>query len=384
MKPKITFLPLSGADTIDANCYFLQLGQNNILLDCGSANDHGLIHGPNFNVLLKSGLVHSLEEITHVFISHAHMDHVGYLPQLLGLLPNATVFMTPITELLTRYQLFNHSCDIPKGQGEAQVVLEDLLSRIRLVNFLETVDFGTFRVSFYQAGHIPGAMMCLFSYQGKRILYTGDYSFEDSVLTQGCLVPEGIKPDALLMCATNAHNPTYRRFENALLHRCQGVLQLVAQGKNVFCSVNQLSKGLEILSMLNHLCSEQGLRVPIYLDEHMLSLVQQLEQLGIPLMAEHNFLLQYGKKLVPHITLAQDNNSRADADEIRVNVDFTLHDDYEEMKSFIRKLNPSKVVLVHCGAAYPGESSLEEELVWDPDCHSQLCYGQNGIVYRLF
>ena len=51
---EIMFIPLGGGDNIGASCYYLKLGKNNILLDCGKGFDGSKISfSPNFYTLLK-------------------------------------------------------------------------------------------------------------------------------------------------------------------------------------------------------------------------------------------------------------------------------------------------------------------------------------------
>ena len=46
---KIIFMALGGAQEVGASCYFLKLGENNLLLDCGCGSTHGIRFAPQFN-----------------------------------------------------------------------------------------------------------------------------------------------------------------------------------------------------------------------------------------------------------------------------------------------------------------------------------------------
>ncbi len=76
-------MALDGSDSIGANSYFLKLGQTNILLDCGSSGPANNFHGANLCPLYEAGLISSPLDISQIYISHAHMDHMGYLPQMM-------------------------------------------------------------------------------------------------------------------------------------------------------------------------------------------------------------------------------------------------------------------------------------------------------------
>ena len=123
---EIAFMPLGGAERVGASCYYLRLGQSNVLLDCGALATKQALLMPDFSSLLTSRYLDSLHQLDHVYISHAHNDHMGYLAELLQLAPQAAYYMTPLTKQLSEYrlQLQRHtptycSADIAKSAAPA-------------------------------------------------------------------------------------------------------------------------------------------------------------------------------------------------------------------------------------------------------------------------
>ena len=51
-----------------------------------------------------------MNQIDQIYISHAHMDHIGYLSELLEETNDSSLYMTEITFLLSKYQLFQKEC----------------------------------------------------------------------------------------------------------------------------------------------------------------------------------------------------------------------------------------------------------------------------------
>lgn len=100
----IYFMPLGGAQSVGRSCYYLRLGQSNILLDCGLQRINGATCSPDFRSLLTSQFMESMQQLDQVYISHAHTDHVGYLPQLMQMAPQASVYMTLQTKQLADYK----------------------------------------------------------------------------------------------------------------------------------------------------------------------------------------------------------------------------------------------------------------------------------------
>lgn len=102
---EILFMPLGGGQQVGASCYFLRLGETNILLDAGIGKDGDLSFMPDEYALTTLPFIQSMGQIHQIYISHAHMDHLGYLFPLMKECKNAEVFMTEETATLAEYQL---------------------------------------------------------------------------------------------------------------------------------------------------------------------------------------------------------------------------------------------------------------------------------------
>ena len=177
MEPDIFFMPLGGGQRVGASCYFLRLGEANILLDAGIGTEKGLVFEPNLYALKTSCFLQSLNQIHQVFISHAHMDHVGYLLKLLQEADMPAVYMTELTALLAKYQLYDKIYMLGEQQAEKRrLAAQTLLERISYVSYRQSLCFGNYRATFLQEGNIMGAMMELLDTERRNILFIGDYS----------------------------------------------------------------------------------------------------------------------------------------------------------------------------------------------------------------
>ena len=193
---EILFVPLGGGQAVGASCYYIRLGRINILLDCGIGVNEGKVFHPNFYTLMQ--FVNGMGCISQVYISHAHIDHIGALPEFLKKAPHTPVYMTEMSLMLAEHQL--------RMIGHQPFAAELLRERITPVSFNQSFAFKDYKVSFYPAGHIPGAMMTLLEYCGRTILYTGDYSVEPTALSEICVLPEK-EIDTLILCAVHARHP---------------------------------------------------------------------------------------------------------------------------------------------------------------------------------
>lgn len=356
MNDDIYLMPLGGGDHVGASCYFLRLGTTNILLDAGNGIENGILYEPNMYALQTLPFLYSMNQIDHIFISHAHTDHIGYLPKLMTVANHASIYMTELTSVFAQYRC---------------LAMQQLFDRITKVSYMQTLDFGMFKVTFLPAGHIPGAMMMLFEYGKRRILYTGDYSLEGTALTNGCYIPEGVDVDTIILCGLHAKHPNYKKKENRLYDSIQMMLQEVRKGHSITCSIPQLSKGIEFLKILNEANTDH---IPIYMDSSLRRLIEKLEQLGIPLLTKDNY---FTYRSSPHIYITSKKKQGC-------SIDFSLHEDFAEMKALIQRLNPKYVYVVHCGKEQsPLDDTIEQVMIRDGECRTQFTFAQDCELYRI-
>lgn len=380
----ISFMPLGGGQNIGDSCYFLRLGNNSILLDCGAKSVCGNIRGPRFTRLLETGLLEGMQQLNGVYISHAHMDHMGFLPFLVNEIGNTPIYMTRLTQVLTRYQLCDKNLASVLGYSQENCMLmEKLFNSIVSVDFLQRQQFQDYSVQLFQAGHIPGAMMMLFNYKGKNILYTGDYSFEPTALTGSCKLPEGLDIDIMLMCGTHAKHPDYVLQENGLQRKVAELFQQVLISREpIQCSFNQLSKGIEVLKTINWYRQKYRQNIPVYISRGIWRLIKKLEDTGIRILEDKNYLYQNEFLSEPCICLSTAAEQRVYGARY-VNVDFTLHDDFNQMLSFVRSINPKTAVVIHSPGDKADGDTIEQYLVRDSECRTQFIFPDLYDIYQF-
>ena len=204
----IRFLPVGGAQEIGANCYYLNLDDTGIILDCGMhPQKTGLKALPNFNLLDDLPL-------DYVFISHAHQDHLGSLPFLIKKFPYLKIITTPQTRALAELTLHN-SVSILKEQvadENFEIFTHDeidlLIKMIDYKSYNDKFEIKGYRnneklnVEFYDAGHILGSAGIWIHHPGsdKSFFYSGDINLSDQPLIKGANLPDNV--DVLILEAT--------------------------------------------------------------------------------------------------------------------------------------------------------------------------------------
>lgn len=382
----IYFIPLGGGQRVGASCYYLRLGNANIILDAGTGKEKGVLFAPDLYTLLTSPFIQSLSQINQIYISHAHADHIGYLPELMRKTSKAEVYMTKVTSLFAEYQ-FSQKNVIKNNKNleymkEKQLEAQYILDRAAIVSYMQSIDFGRYQVTFLPAGHIPGAMMMLFTCGKRKILYTGDYSMERTPLTDGCMIPDNSMIDTVILCGLHAKQPEYRKKSDGLVQKAQDILQIIlTKHVSVLCRVPQMSKGIEFLEALN----EQNLwNIPIYIDQSIMQAVVKMEQLSVPVLNHNNKIMENQHPVFPHLYLTSDYTVQGYGFYQEIYVDFSLHEDFPEMKKLIKQINPKQVILVHCAKeSSPSGETIEQELMRDGECRTQFIFAEEQEIYQL-
>lgn len=384
MKNQILFIPLGGGQRVGASCYYLRLGNSNIILDAGTGSKEGVIYNPVFSALNSLPSFYSLNQINQIYISHAHIDHTGYLIDLISQTQDASVYMTDVTKSLSELQVYDriYLDSKKKSKEENRLKAQVNLDKITLVSYLKPLFFSDYKVTFYPAGHIPGAMMTLFEYKKRKILYTGDYSVDASPLSPSCYDLSKKNIDTIIMCGLHAKHPNYKKNSDKIYGQVSETLSFVRNyKKSVQCSISQLSKGIEFLKLLN----EKNINhIPVFIENNIMQVVNKLENLGIRIMSVDNKQILDNHPTYPHILLTSQQTTKNFYYGKKVIVDFTLHEDFSQMKKFIEDINPKQVVLVHCALPYnENDINIEQEILINSDCKAKFIFAEEQEVYSL-
>ncbi|MDM7850603.1 MBL fold metallo-hydrolase RNA specificity domain-containing protein [Pseudochrobactrum kiredjianiae] len=182
----LTLTSLGAAGTVTGSKHLLTHGNRNVLIDCG------LFQGlKNLRELNWGSLSIPAREIDAIILTHAHLDHSGYLPRLVKDGFRGKIYATPATrdvaelilkdsghlqekdaEFLNRHKLSKHSPALPLyGVRDAEHALEHFST----VDFHQSITIlDGLRFRFRRAGHILGAANVQIDWGGKRIVFSGD------------------------------------------------------------------------------------------------------------------------------------------------------------------------------------------------------------------
>lgn len=270
----LTFTNLTRAVEIGANCYCLELAGRRVILDSGL---HPRFDGPE--ALPNHGLVAD-GSVDAIILSHAHQDHVGSLPVLMRRQPQAPVFMTDATRLLSDVMLHNSVNVMLKKRDEGVAgyplfshrEIDTATKRWRNAPLHTRFDITGERLradeeadvsfEFFDAGHILGSVGTLLRAQGRTIFYTGDIQFDDQTVMQGARFPEH-ELDVLIIETTRGDRATPEGFTRAGEERrfAEAIGAAFERGAGVLIPVFALGKTQEALAMFYEF-RRQGLLAP--------------------------------------------------------------------------------------------------------------------------
>ena len=180
---KLTFH--GGAKTVTGANYLLEKypsassGQvSKILIDCGLRQGGRYCEPVNFKPFLyEPSTIHA------VFITHAHIDHIGRLPLLFKKGFRGKVYSTPPTkdfahELLLDSEkiLTNEAADCGEEPMYGPEEIQGLMSLWETAPYHKKILASGWEAEFYNAGHILGSSSILITEikSGKKIIFSGD------------------------------------------------------------------------------------------------------------------------------------------------------------------------------------------------------------------
>ncbi|AOZ04368.1 MBL fold metallo-hydrolase (plasmid) [Cupriavidus sp. USMAHM13] len=203
---------LGATDSVTGSKYVLDTGRSRIMIDCGLFQGFKALRLRNWDALPVDPA-----SLDAVVLTHAHIDHSGYLPllvrngfqgrvfctmgtaQLCGiLLPDSAALAEEDATYANRKGFSRHHPALP---------LYTSADATRALRRLEPVHYATLcpvtpdvDVEFHRAGHIIGSAIVTLHVAGRRIVFSGDLGRQQDVVMRA---PEAVRQaDWLLVEST--------------------------------------------------------------------------------------------------------------------------------------------------------------------------------------
>lgn len=272
---RLTFL--GGTETVTGSKYLLETESTRVLVDCGLYQGYKWLRRRNWQPLPLA-----IDTVDAVILTHAHLDHSGFLPvlykhgfrgkvithaataSLCGLLwPDSGRIQEEDAKFYHKHKLSRHAN--PEALYD-EATARAALNLLQPVEFHQLVQVGDLQFTLQPAGHVLGAASVIAQHNDYRIGFSGDVGRPDDILMYA---PELLPAvDLLLLEATygdRRHAP-----EDAWQQLAAVVNETAHDGGVLLIPSFAIGRAQLLQHMLVTLMAEGKIpRLPIYLDSPM-------------------------------------------------------------------------------------------------------------------
>ena len=277
MSVSITFL--GGAGTVTGSKYLVRHNSHSLLVDCGLFQGYKLLRERNWQRLPLTP-----RQIDAVVLTHAHLDHSGYLPLLARdgytkpihctpgtrdlcaiLLPDSGHLQEEDAAFLNRHALTRHQPALPLY---TRLDALHCLKQFRTHAFHKPFEpIPGWHVQFMHAGHILGAASVLLEVGGRRILFSGDLGRTDDLL----MTPPEAPPVADTVLVESTYGDREHPSQDMLQELGPALQRLAQRGGVAVVPVFAVGRAQSVLHAIQQLKGQGVLpaSLPVFLDSPM-------------------------------------------------------------------------------------------------------------------
>jgi ribonuclease J len=213
----VRIIPLGGVEEIGRNMTILETKNDIVVIDMGFAFSDEETPGVDYLLPNISYLEERKHKIRSVIVTHAHLDHIGGIPYLMGKLGNPPMYTLEFTSLL-----------IQKRQEEFPG--EEPL-KIKLINKGDDLVFGDIKIKVFAVTHsIPDSVGLIIETKFGDIVYATDLRLdhEDNI---PCAAEQeefaqfkNRNVHTLLIDSTNVENPGFSMSNSKVLANIEKII----------------------------------------------------------------------------------------------------------------------------------------------------------------
>jgi predicted metal-dependent RNase len=268
-KEEVMLFCLGGVKQVGRSCFIVVTPESKVMLDCGI--NPGELSGLDAYPRLD-WFNFDLDDLDAVVISHAHIDHQGFLPTLFKYGYKGPVYCTePTLPLMTLLQ--NDSVKIAKANGtyipyETRDV-NDVIKRTITLPYGKPTDISPdITITLNNAGHIMGSATVHLNISGAHnILYSGDYKFARTQLLDSAVAMYP-RVETLITESTYG-NSTDIMPDQQFVYRtfAESINKTLSEGGKVLIPVPAVGRAQEImLVMAKEMHDGRLVESPIYIE----------------------------------------------------------------------------------------------------------------------
>jgi len=266
------------ADGVTGSKHLVEVGGSRILLDCGLFQGLKLHRERNWQPLPID-----LHSIDAVVLSHAHLDHSGWLPVLVKHGYRGPIFTNTATRDLcavlladsahlqeedarraNRYGSASHTPALPLyTKADAARAVQ----RISALPSGRGAEVGRVQIGFTPVGHLLGASAVTLTIGRERIVYSGDLGRSNDLLLPA---PQAVRAAEVLLIEATYGNRTHPK-EDVQVRLGEIIRRTIARGGSVLLPSFAVGRAQALLLVLQRLRATGDIphSLPIYLDSPM-------------------------------------------------------------------------------------------------------------------
>jgi metallo-beta-lactamase family protein len=277
MSVTITFL--GGAGTVTGSRYLVRHERHGLLVDCGLFQGYKPLRLRNWAPLPVAAA-----QIDAVALTHAHLDHSGYLPLLVRegfrgkawvtpgtadlcgiLLPDSGHIQEEDAAFANRHGFSRHQPALPL------YTRQDAIASLKRLHPVETgrefQPIPGWRARYSAAGHILGAASLWLEVGGRRILFSGDVGRPDDLVMN----PPEPPPAADTVLIESTYGDRRHPPDTVVDELGPALSRLAARGGVAVLPVFAVGRAQAILHAIARLKAEQRIprALPVFLDSPM-------------------------------------------------------------------------------------------------------------------
>ncbi len=263
---------LGATKNVTGSKFYLETDEKNLLIDCGLFQEREIKNKnwENFPV--------PPEKIDYILLTHAHLDHSGYLPKIVKEGFRGKIICTLPTEEITKIALLDsaklqvedaekkrkrHEKEGRKGPYP-EIPLYDVSDAENVFPLFKTAYYNEIieisdriKVIFYDAGHILGSSFIKIIVDDKEIVFSGDIGrFKNPILND----PTFIESADILIMETTYGNRIHEDREIAEKKLENIINETAKMGGNIVIPSFAIERTQEILYYIKKLLLEN--RIP--------------------------------------------------------------------------------------------------------------------------
>jgi len=197
-----------------------------------------------------------------VLLSHAHLDHSGGIPLLVKNY-STPIYALDVTKELTEL-LLEDSIKVSREEGVElpfnEFDVKQTMKNFVLVSYHKPFKIGDFKITYFDAGHIPGSAMIFVESDKTNVLYTGDFNDINTRLLEKCEqdLPK-VKNLIIESTYSDREHPDRKREEKELVKMIE---ESISDNSPAIVAAFAVGRAQEIVIIL----AKHGISFPVFMD----------------------------------------------------------------------------------------------------------------------